>query len=95
MNKKIALVKLIRNSFIVPNEAKLELVGKIERMSDQDVEELGEFLAVEHDFVVSHEDAIRADVGEIMKTLEHWEPQTSKIEAANDSDKVYVGTGRP
>lgn len=85
MNKKIALVKLIRNSFIVPNENKLELLGKIEEMSDQDVEELGQFLAAEHNFIVGNESALRANVGDIMETLKDWKP----------SEKVYVGTGKP
>lgn len=85
MNKKIALVKLIRNSFIVPNEEKLELLGKIEEMSDQDVEELGQFLAAEHNFVVQNEPAIRTDVEDVMKTLADWKP----------SEKVYIGTGKP
>lgn len=85
MNKKIALVKLIRNSFTVPNEEKLELFGKIEQMSEEDVEELGQFLAAEHNFIVQNESAIRADVGEVMETLRAWNPP----------DKVYVGTGKP
>lgn len=85
MNKKIALVKLIRNSFIVPNENKLELLGKIEEMSEEDVEELGQFLAIEHDFIVQSESVIRADVEDVMETLRDWKP----------SEKVYIGTGRP
>lgn len=85
MNKKIALVKLIRNSFIVPNEKKLELLGKIEQMREEDVEELGQFLAVEHNFIVQNETAIRADVEDVMETLRDWKP----------SEKVYIGTGRP
>ncbi|MBI5620557.1 hypothetical protein HY949_02145 [Candidatus Gottesmanbacteria bacterium] len=84
MNKKIALVKLIRNSFIIPNEDKLVILGKIEQMKDEDVEELGKFLAEEHDFIIKHEAGLRGNVGEIMETLKSWKPP----------DKVYVGTGR-
>lgn len=85
MNKKIALVKLIRNSFIVPDENKLELLGKIEKMSEEDVEELGQFLAAEHNFVIQNETAIRTDVEDVMETLQNWKP----------SEKVYIGTGKP
>lgn len=95
MNKKIALVKLIRNSFIIPNEEKLELLGKIEGMSDQDVEEFGASLSAEHDFVMQNESAIRTDVGEIMETLKNWKPEVLKTESAKDPDKVYVGMGKP
>lgn len=84
MNKKIALVKLIRNSFVVSNEEKLELLGKIEQMSDEDVEEFGAFLSSEHNFIVQNEPAIRADVEDVMKTLADWKPP----------EKVYVGTGK-
>lgn len=84
MNKKIALVKLIRNSFIVPNENKLELLEKIEMMSEEDVEELGQFLAAEHNFIVQNETAIRADVEDVMETMKDWKPP----------EKVYVGSGR-
>lgn len=85
MNKKIALTKLIRNSFIVPNENKLELLGKIEQMREEDVEELGQFLAAEHNFIVQHETAIRADAEDVIETLQNWKP----------SEKVYIGVGRP
>ncbi len=94
MHKKVALVKLIRNSFIVPNEDKLALLGKIEQMQDEDVEELGKFLAEEHDFILKHETGLRANVGEIMETLKNWKPGRPPAEAVKESDKVYVGTGK-
>ncbi|MEK7544311.1 MAG: hypothetical protein AAB557_05550 [Patescibacteria group bacterium] len=95
MNKKIALVKLIRNSFILPNEDKLMLLDRVNGLSDGDVEELGKFLAAEHEFVLQNETGLRADVGEIMETLKNWKPEDSKKEEVREPDKVYIGTGKP
>ncbi len=95
MNKKIALVKLIRNSLIVPNEDKLVLLGNIGSMKNEDVEELGKFLAEEHDFILQNETGLRANVGEIMEMVKKWNPQASSPDVVKDSDKVYVGVGKP
>lgn len=95
MNKKIALVKLIRNSFILPNEDKLILFDRVNAMSDGDVEELGKFFAAEHEFVLENETGLRSGVGEIMESLKNWKPKALKPEAVQNQDKVYVGTGRP
>ncbi|MDP1722161.1 MAG: hypothetical protein Q8L37_03050 [Candidatus Gottesmanbacteria bacterium] len=95
MNKKIALVKLIRNSFILPNEDKLILLDRVNAMSGGDVEELGRFLAEEHDFILKNETGIRGNVGEIMETVKTWKPEASKTEKLSELDKVYVGVGKP
>lgn len=97
MNKKIALVKLIRASLIVSNDDKLALLGKIETMSDEDVEKLGEFLAAEHDFIAQHEAGLRLSVGEIMEEMKRWNPgeDSARPTGADATDRVYVGTGKP
>jgi hypothetical protein len=95
MNRKIALVKLIRNSFLVSNEDKLALLDRVAAMSDADVEELGKFLAAEHGFILENEAGLRESVGVIMEELKNWKPDASKNEAVKEQDKVYIGTGKP
>ena len=95
MNKKIALVKLIRNSFILPNEYKLVLLDRVNAMSDGDVAALGRFLAEEHDFIIQNASALRADTAEIMETLKNWKTEQSQDIAVREPDKVYVGIGKP
>lgn len=94
MNKKIALVKLIRNSIIIPNEDKLALLGEIEQLGDGEMEALGRFLSAEHDFIFQNETGLRVGVVEIMKTLKNWKPKTLKPEVVQDPDKVYIGVGK-
>jgi len=87
MDKKVALVTLIENSFVLPNEVKLELLGRVEGLSDTDVEKLGTFLAAERQFVLDHEKGVRDSVAEILQMLDTPKPEPG--------DAVYVGTGRP
>lgn len=87
MDKKLALVTLIEHSLILSDEAKLGLLAKIETMTDGEVDKLGEFLAVERDYVLQNEDGIKKSVAEVMEDLAKYTPEPK--------EQIYVGTGKP
>lgn len=83
MDKKIALVRLLRSSLLLSDAAKLAILDKVESMTSREVDELGEFLVLERKFVLDNEAFITANT-------------TSLIDALEKSDKqVYVGSGKP
>lgn len=47
MDKKTALKTLVEHSYFISNTTKSELLAKMDTMSDDDVETLGRFLALE------------------------------------------------
>lgn len=47
MDKRQALKVLIEHSFLFPEEVKNKLLNKVETFTDEQVEELGKFLAME------------------------------------------------
>lgn len=47
MDKKQALITLIKNSKLLDENAKIRLLGKVEKMTEESMDALGEFLAYE------------------------------------------------
>jgi len=47
MDKKEALLVLIHHSMFIPEKVKLELIGKIDELTDEQIDDLGKFLALE------------------------------------------------
>lgn len=47
MNKKQALIVLIEHSLAIPDKTKEKILDKIDNFSDQEIETLGRFLALE------------------------------------------------
>ncbi len=86
MDKKLALITLIEQSFFLPNEAKLALLGKVKGMSEEDVVKLGKFLSAEHAFVVKNEKLVKERTAAVVASL-----------SAGDTAKepVYYGKGNP
>lgn len=47
MDKKEALLVLIQHSMFIPEKVKLELIEKIDQMTDEQINDIGRFLALE------------------------------------------------
>lgn len=99
MNKKVALVILIRHSILLPDDSKLALLEQIQSMNDRQVDALGKFLATEREIALGSEQEIQAHVDEFVKELEinaqkglQAVPQSANLDKV---DQVYIGSGKP
>lgn len=62
MDKYHALIILIRNSFILSEKAKINLLKKVPQLTLKKVEELGSFLIYERDFFEKNQKAIEKNL---------------------------------
>lgn len=83
MNKKIALVTLIKASIILSDEDRLVLLDLVPGLSDRQIDALGKFFVTERQFVLDHEDDVKQKLDSILTELER-----------EDHEKVYVGSGK-
>jgi hypothetical protein len=67
MNKKQALTILIKNSFFLPPKTKISLLKKVLKMTDQDVQNLGSFLAYEQEFIEENKVVILKNLVNLLK----------------------------
>jgi hypothetical protein len=88
LNKKLALVTLIKHSMSFASEAKLALLEHVKSMTEEDVEKLGKYLLAEHTFVIENEDLILRCTKEVSETFDS-SPNT------RFDNTVYVGVGKP
>lgn len=86
MNKKIALVTLIKNSISIASEGKLALLHHVKQMTDEEVEKLGAYFRAEREFVLANTERIVGNVKTITETL---------LSASSNSDQVYFGSAKP
>lgn len=69
MDKKIALINLIENSFVVGNKMKRKLLEKVEYMTDDEVNKLGKFFVSEREFILKDEAGFIAEVDKVIKSI--------------------------
>lgn len=70
MDKKIALIKLIKQCDLLTNEAKISLIEKVSIFTNEEIVQLGKLLAMEIRFGKSHKYLIIKEVLHILKELE-------------------------
>ncbi len=99
MNKKIALVTLIRHSLILPDATKIDLITSLPSLNDRQVEALGMFLAKEREQLLESESQIMARIDEILveldKTTSRKPASGGPVQAEDQIEKLYVGSGKP
>ena len=86
MNKRLALVPLIKGSFLLSPDIKIALLKRLGELGEEEVATLGEYLAAERDFVVANS----AKIQDYANTLVDYFSNNPE-----QQDKVYVGSGRP
>ncbi|OGG04212.1 hypothetical protein A2Z33_03600 [Candidatus Gottesmanbacteria bacterium RBG_16_52_11] len=69
MNKRVALVILIKNCFSLSNPAKIELLRTVEDMSEEQVEALGKFLAYEREFILKYQNQIIENADALLEAM--------------------------
>jgi len=69
MDKKLALIKLIENSFLVGDKIKKKLLEKVENMSDDEVEKLGKFFVWERDVILADEEGFLKEVDKVIEGI--------------------------
>lgn len=62
MDKYHALIILIRNSFLLSEKAKIDLLKKVPQLTLKKVEELGSFLVYERDFFEKNQKEIEKNL---------------------------------
>ncbi len=63
MDKKEALIILIKHSYILTDDDKIKILGNLDTLSSEEIDKFGEFLAEEKKFSIEHS-------GENIKKLE-------------------------
>ncbi|HWS48895.1 MAG TPA: hypothetical protein VN174_02520 [Candidatus Methanoperedens sp.] len=69
MEKKIALIQLIENSFLISDILKKTLLEKVEFMKDEDVEKIGKFLVWERDVVLADEEGFLKEIDKVIEGI--------------------------
>lgn len=69
MDKKIALINLIENSFLIGDELKKELLEKTEYMTDDEVNKLGKLLILEREAILSDENNFIKQIEKMIKPV--------------------------
>lgn len=90
MNKRLALVSLIKQSLLLAADIKIALLKRVGELDAGTVEELGKYLADEQKFIVANAGKIQ----EYADTLIHDMDFSSIVHSDTDNDKIYVGIGK-
>lgn len=70
MDKKAALLTLIKHSQFLTDNVKMQIIANIDKMSDEDVHCLGRFLALETKLSIEKGGQMITDTEEIEKNLQ-------------------------
>ena len=71
MDKKQALSVLIKHTFLFSEEVKVKLLGKINTLSDGDIDKLGKFLALEKKQSIEENSKIISELDTLLQKLEN------------------------
>lgn len=81
MTKREALIVLIQHSYFLTEKVKFQLSANLDKLTDEDVENLGKFLAMEkkvaiekHDEMVADLEKLKKDAEEALKKVEIQKP---------------------
>lgn len=91
MNKRLFIIPLIKQSFLLSADVKIRLLERVGEISDEDIETLGGLLAEERDFAVANAPKIQ----EYADTLIDYFRANPVGVQTEHPDMVYVGMGRP
>jgi hypothetical protein len=70
MNKKVALVTLLENSYWISDPAKKEILLKLDTFTDAQIDKLGKFLAEERVVMIRDKDKILKNSALLLDTIE-------------------------
>lgn len=70
MDKKVALIKLIKQCDLLTNEAKIKLIEKVNIFTDEEIGQLGKLIATEIRFGKNHKNLLIKEVLHILEELE-------------------------
>ncbi len=90
MNKKLALVTLIKHSMLLPAEDKIALLKRVGDLAENDVLTLGTHLSRERQFVMENAQKIQEYADSL---VDYFTLNPLTLEKDNP-DMVYVGTGK-
>ncbi len=74
MDKTQALEVLIKHSFLLTDEVKAKLIVKLPSLAEEEIDNLGIFLAVEKQKSLEGNQQIIADIDQLLAILEKTQP---------------------
>lgn len=69
MDKKTALLTLLKNSFWITDAVKLKIIDQLDNLTEDQIDEIGQFLAIERDFMLANEDQILDRTQKILEII--------------------------
>lgn len=70
MDKKQALAILIKHSFLLTQEEKIQLLGRLPQMSDQEINDMGRFMAKEKTDSVKYNKMLIANEAKVLQQFD-------------------------
>lgn len=89
MNKRLALVSLIKQSLLLTSDVKIALLKRVGELDVGAIDLVGKYLADERNFITANAGKIQ----QYADTLIH-DMDFSSIAPTNTDNRVYVGTGK-
>lgn len=90
MTKREALIVLIQHSYFLTEKVKFQLSANLDKLTDEDVENLGKFLAMEKKVAIEKHDEMVADLEKLKKDAEEALKKIEKKNADEAQAKVPV-----
>ena len=88
--KQNALLILIEESILLSYEQKLDIIDEFPRLTEEQIDALGAFLAAEEKIREEFPQDLQKGVEKVLSEI-----VGEKIESPAPDNKVYVGVGRP
>jgi len=89
-DKQNALMILIESSVLLSYEQKLDIIDEFPRLSKEQVDALGSFLAAEEKIREEFPEDIQKGVESVLSQI-----VGEKIEMPSEDNKVFIGIGKP
>lgn len=71
MDKKVALVTLLENSFWIADTAKITILNKLDSLSDDQIDQLGKLLAEEREIMIQNKNSIIQNSELLLDTIQN------------------------
>jgi len=79
MNKQIALLTLLENSFWITDAVKKTIISKLATLTNEQIDDLGKFLSAERNAILENKENILSDTEKLLEII-----QTDAIENTHE-----------
>lgn len=75
MDKKEALIVLIKHSFVLTDEVKMKLLGNLKTLKEEEIDAIGSYLAEEKKMSLENNSQSTEQLDKIIQNMEKIKPQ--------------------